>query len=95
MTGGTCDNRQGSYKYSVNFTWSDPGGCHKCKVIGVDISSGLTWNSHIDRITGNANQTLGYIRRNIKPKNQKMREIAYNTVGLLVSAFSETSVTSV
>ena len=26
----------------------------------------LSWNSHIDRITGNANRTLGYIRRNIK-----------------------------
>ena len=36
------------------------------KYLGVDISSGLSWNSHIDRITGNANRTLGYIRRNIK-----------------------------
>ena len=25
------------------------------KYLGVDVSSGLTWNSHIDRITGNAN----------------------------------------
>ena len=46
----------------------------------MDISSGLTWNSHIDRITGNANRTLGYIRRNIKTKNQKVRETAYNTL---------------
>ena len=45
---------------------------------GVDISSGLSWNSHIDRITGNANRTLGYIRRNIKSKKQKVRETAYN-----------------
>ena len=36
------------------------------KNLGVDISSGLSWNSHIDRITGNANRTLGYIRRNIE-----------------------------
>ena len=50
------------------------------RYLGVDISSGLTWNSHIDRITGNANRTLGYIRRNIKTKNQKMRETAYNTL---------------
>ena len=48
--------------------------------LGVDISSGLTWNSHIDRITGNANRTLGYIRRNIKTKNSKVRETAYNTL---------------
>ena len=44
------------------------------KYLGVDISSGLSWNSHIDRITGNANRTLGYIQRNIKSKNQKVRE---------------------
>ena len=29
------------------------------KYLGVDISGGLSWNSHIDRITGNANRTLG------------------------------------
>ena len=50
------------------------------KYLGVDISSGLSCNSHIDRITGNANRTLGYIRRNIKSKNQKVRETAYNTL---------------
>ena len=31
-------------------------------------------------MTGNANRTLGYIRRNIKTKNQKVRETAYNTL---------------
>ena len=31
----------------------------------VDISSDLSRNSHVDRITGNANRTLGCIRRNI------------------------------
>ena len=50
------------------------------RYLGVDISSGLTWNSHINRNTGNANRTLGYIRRNIKTKNQKVRETAYNTL---------------
>ena len=39
------------------------------KYLGVDISGGLSWNSNIDRITGNANRTLGYIKRNIKTKN--------------------------
>ena len=50
------------------------------RYLGVDISSGLTWNSHIDRNTGKANGTLGYIRRNIKTKNRKVRETAYNTL---------------
>ena len=29
--------------------------------LSVDISSGLTWNSHVDHVTANANQTLGFI----------------------------------
>ena len=52
----------------------------RTKYLGVDISSGLSWNSHIDRITGNANRTLGYIQRNIKSIKQKVRETAYNTL---------------
>ena len=51
------------------------------RYLGVDISSGLSWNSHIhvDRITGNANRTQGYIRRNIKTKKPNVRATAYNT----------------
>ena len=50
------------------------------KYLGVDISNGLSWNPHIDRINGNANRTLNFIQRNIKTKNQKVRETAYNTL---------------
>ena len=50
------------------------------RFLGVDISSVLSWNSHIDRITGNANCTLGFIRRNIRTKLPKVRETAYNTL---------------
>ena len=49
------------------------------RYFGVDISSRLSWNSHIYRIPGNANRTLGYIRRNIKTKNQNVRKTAYST----------------
>lgn len=38
------------------------------KYLGVDISSGLSWNSHIDRITANANRTLAFVKRNIRTK---------------------------
>ena len=34
------------------------------KYLGFDVSSGLIWNSHIDRITGNANKTLGFLKLN-------------------------------
>ena len=50
------------------------------RYLGVDISSGLSWNSHIDRITGNANSILGFLNRNIKTKLPKVRETAYNTL---------------
>ena len=47
---------------------------------GVDISSGLSWNSHIDRITGNANRSLNFIKSSIKTKTPKVRETAYNAL---------------
>ena len=50
------------------------------RYLGVDISSGLTRNSHIDRVTANANRTLGFIWRNIKTKMPKVREAAYNSL---------------
>ena len=45
------------------------------KYLVVGISSGLSLNPHIDRITKNATRTL-----NIKTRNQKVRESAYNTL---------------
>ena len=50
------------------------------KYLGVDISSTLSWNSHIHRVVGNANRSLGFIRRNIKTKMSKVLETAYNTL---------------
>ena len=51
------------------------------KYLGVHISSDISWNSLIlDRITGNANRTIGFISRNIKTKMSRVRETAYNTL---------------
>ena len=50
------------------------------KYLGVDIFSGLSWSPHIDRIIKTATRTLNFIQRNIKTKNQKVRETAYNTL---------------
>ena len=50
------------------------------KYLGVDISSSLSWNSHINRIVSNANRTLNFVRRNIKTKMPKVREMAYNSI---------------
>ena len=51
------------------------------KYLGVDISSGLSWNFYIDRIVGSANRTLGFVRRHINTMMPKVREKAYNTLG--------------
>ena len=50
------------------------------RYLGVDISGSLSWNTHVDRITRNANRTLNFLRRNIKTKMSKVRETAYNTL---------------
>ena len=52
----------------------------RAKYLELDISSGLSWNPHIDKITKNATRTLNVIQRNIKTKNQKVRETAYSTL---------------
>ena len=44
------------------------------RYLGVDISSNLSWNTHVDRITANANRSLGFIKKISKlspPKSEK------------------------
>ena len=43
------------------------------KYLGVDISNDLSWDAHYDRSTKKANQTLGFLRRNIKVKSQPLK----------------------
>ena len=50
------------------------------KYLGVDISNDLSWKAHISRITGNANQSLGFLRRNLKATNPALREKAYKAI---------------
>ena len=50
------------------------------KYLGVDISNNLTWDEHINRSTKKSNQTLGFLRRNIKVKSEPIKSIAYQTL---------------
>ena len=50
------------------------------KYLDVDISKDLSWNTHINRISTNANRTLGFLKRNIKTKNTAIRTAAYQTL---------------
>ena len=50
------------------------------RYLGVGISSGLSWRSHIDRVTGSATKTLNFVRRNVKTQHPGVREMAYSTL---------------
>ena len=50
------------------------------RYLGVDFSANLSWNHHINRVTAKANQTMGFLRRNIKVRHEGIREAAYRTL---------------
>ncbi|MES9880859.1 MAG: reverse transcriptase family protein [Sedimenticola sp.] len=50
------------------------------KYLGATISNNLSWNQHITNITNKANSTLGFVKRNIKTTNPKVREQTYKTL---------------
>ena len=55
VSGGTCDMLQKDGEDLLRITLTGSGVCSV-----LDISSGLTWNFHIDCATANANQTPVY-----------------------------------
>ena len=50
------------------------------KYIGVTISDDLSRSTHIDNITKSANQTLGFLKRNIRVHNKNLKSVAYKTL---------------
>ena len=50
------------------------------RYLGVNISSNLKWNTHVDRITAKANRSLGFNRRYVKTKSPQIREMAYRSL---------------
>ena len=50
------------------------------KYLEVTISKDLSWNDHISSITSKANNTLGFVKRNVKTSNVKVKEMAYKTL---------------
>jgi len=48
--------------------------------LGVNISSDLSLNNHINNITTKGNRTLGFLRRNIETRHTGIREMAYKTL---------------
>ena len=50
------------------------------KYLGVNISSDLKWNTHVNYVVNKANRSLGLIKRNIKTKHQNIRSTCYKTL---------------
>ena len=50
------------------------------KYLGINISEDLNWNNHIHEITSKANRTLGFVKRNVKTRNESVKELAYKTL---------------
>ena len=47
------------------------------KYLGFDISTYLSWDTHINRISKKANNTLGFLWRNIKIHTESLKSSAY------------------
>ena len=50
------------------------------KHLGVTINDHLTWNDHVQNTVTSASKTPGFIKRNIRIKDPRIREVAYKTL---------------
>ena len=48
------------------------------KYLGVPISQGLKWNSHINSTSSKANQTLGFLKRNLRINSSTVKDKPIN-----------------
>ena len=62
----------------LHIHWLIDRSCEK--YLGMDISNDLSWKAHISLITGNANQCLRFLRRQLKATNPALREKAYKVI---------------
>ena len=50
------------------------------KYLGVHLAQDLKWNIHISKIVAKGNQTLGFLKRNLKVKSPTLREKTYKAI---------------
>jgi len=50
------------------------------KYLGVTLSDDMSWTKHIDSISSKANSKLGFLKRNLKIKDQKLKATAYKAI---------------
>lgn len=50
------------------------------KYLGVDITTNLSWNAHIDGFVKKGNSLLGFLQRNLRVNSQETKASAYFTL---------------
>ena len=50
------------------------------KYLGINISDDMSWNRHVDTTASKANSKLGFLKRNLKVKDEKLKEKAYKAI---------------
>ena len=50
------------------------------KYLGVNMSSDLSWHTHIDSTTAKASKTLGFLRRNLSKCTKQVKSAAYTSL---------------
>ena len=81
MPGYTCDCLHGPTPLKTEYILHDQvlESVTSARYFGVDISNNMSWNAHVTRVAANGNGSLGFIKRNIKTKSPKAREMTYQT----------------
>ena len=56
------------------------GSASAAKYLWVTIADDLSWSPHIDNTIKKANQTFGFLKRNIRVHNKDLKSVAYKTL---------------
>ena len=64
---------------------------HSAKYLGVTISDNLSWTPHIDSVSKKANQTLGFLKRNIKVHNRSIEAVQRRSARWATRDYQRTS----
>ena len=55
-------------------------GVSSAKYLGVTLSEDMSWNRHVDSVVSRSNSKLGFLKRNLKINDSKLKEQAYKAI---------------
>lgn len=67
-----------NYNYSIDNT--DLLRVNEYKYLGVTFTNDLRWNTHVEKVSRKANQSLWYLRRNLASASPEIKTLAYKTL---------------